>query len=171
VAHFSSARSGAPPVCFDSTFETGCGYTAGEMMATRHPHSKNPTGDRFVVPILAKHARMGQPQVVVIHGAEAQGWASPLEIRRRQMARNRKQASLNKPQKEAAIVESAAKSPGAEIRPVDWSPYTTATAPNTAQTCVGPVVLTRSRRRFSTRAREFRSNCVTFGSGLNLLMD
>src|SRR5713101_7959371 len=33
------------------------------------------------------------------------------------MARKRKQASLNKPQKEAAIVESAAKSPGAEIRP------------------------------------------------------
>jgi hypothetical protein len=33
------------------------------------------------------------------------------------MARKRKQASLNKPQKEAAIVESAAKSPGAETRP------------------------------------------------------
>jgi hypothetical protein len=43
-----------------------------------HPHSKNPMGDRFVVPTLAKNARMGQPQVV-IHGAEAQGWASPPE--------------------------------------------------------------------------------------------
>jgi hypothetical protein len=30
-----------------------------------------------VVPTLAKNARMGQPQVVVIHGTEAQGWASP----------------------------------------------------------------------------------------------
>jgi hypothetical protein len=30
-----------------------------------------------VVPTLAKNARMGQPQVVVINGAEAQGWASP----------------------------------------------------------------------------------------------
>jgi len=44
----------------------------------QHPHSKNPTGDRFVVPTLAKDERMGQPQVVVIHGAEAQGWASTL---------------------------------------------------------------------------------------------
>jgi hypothetical protein len=31
-----------------------------------------------VVPTLAKNARMGQPKVVVIHGADAQGWASPL---------------------------------------------------------------------------------------------
>jgi hypothetical protein len=30
-----------------------------------------------VVPTLANNARMGQPQVVVIHGADAQGWASP----------------------------------------------------------------------------------------------
>jgi len=28
-AHFSNARSGATPVCFDSTFEIGCGYTCG----------------------------------------------------------------------------------------------------------------------------------------------
>jgi hypothetical protein len=45
-------------------------------VVSENPHSKNPTGDRFVVPTLAKNARMGQPQVVVIHGAEAQGWAS-----------------------------------------------------------------------------------------------
>ncbi len=30
---------------------------------------------------------------------------------------------------------------------VDWSPYTTATAPNTAQTCVGPVVLTAQQAK------------------------
>ena len=33
-----------------------------------------------MVPTLAKNARMGQPQVVVIHGAEAQRWASPLPL-------------------------------------------------------------------------------------------
>lgn len=30
---------------------------------------------------------------------------------------------------------------------VDWSPYTTATAPNTAQTCVGPVVFTAEQAK------------------------
>ena len=30
-----------------------------------------------MVPTLAKNARMGQPQVVVIHGAKAQEWATP----------------------------------------------------------------------------------------------
>ncbi len=30
---------------------------------------------------------------------------------------------------------------------VDWSPYTTAAAPNTAQTCVGPVVLTAEQAK------------------------
>jgi hypothetical protein len=40
-----------------------------------------------VVPTLAQTARMGQPQVVVIHGADAQGWASP---QRRRTRRSRK---------------------------------------------------------------------------------
>jgi hypothetical protein len=30
---------------------------------------------------------------------------------------------------------------------VDWSPYTSATAPNTAQTCVGPVILTAEQAK------------------------
>jgi len=31
----SQVREVGHPVCFDSAFETGCGYTAGEMRATR----------------------------------------------------------------------------------------------------------------------------------------
>lgn len=48
-----------------------------------HPHSKNPTGDRFVVPTLAKNARMGQPQFVVVHGAVSPASSRPPAQNRR----------------------------------------------------------------------------------------
>jgi hypothetical protein len=61
----------------------------GAWSSTPYALQESHRGDRFAVPTLARNARKGQPQVVVIHGADAQGWASApifrVRIHRRQM--------------------------------------------------------------------------------------